>query len=204
LVRHLNSTAYPLSDGDLVWTNSAGLSPDAYVQMALQLAWYKTRGNFTAIYETALTRSFDKARTETIRTLTGDSRAWVLSMMDKSTTVCRAILLVPPLVLIKLIKAVTRLALLRSAIQTHNSLSREAATGRGIDRHLLGLRLMMRPEAGEKAALFGDPLFDRSQEWKLSTSALSAGELFRGTGCVACFFSAGTTQEQIAEGFFGI
>jgi len=82
----------------------------------------------------------------------------------------------------KLIKAVTRLALLRSAIQTHNSLSREAATGRGIDRHLLGLRLMMRPEVGEKAALFGDPLFDRSQEWKLSTSALSAGELFRGTG----------------------
>ena len=78
----------------------------------------------------------------------------------------------------------TRLALLRRAIQTHTSLVREAATGRGIDRHLLGLRLMMRPETGERAALFDDPLFDRSQEWKLSTSALSAGDLFRGTGCV--------------------
>lgn len=187
-MRHLSSAAYPLSDADLVWTNSAGLAPDAYVQMALQLAWYRTRGNFTATYETALTRSFDKARTETIRTLTEDSRAWVLSMADKSTTVCRAILRVPPFVLINLIKAVTRLALLRSAIQAHTSLSREAATGRGIDRHLLGLRLMMRPEAGEKAALFDDPLFDRSQEWKLSTSALSAGELFRGTGCVAPLF----------------
>jgi len=44
---------------------SAGLSPDAYVQMALQLAWYKTRGRFTATYETALTRAFDKARIET-------------------------------------------------------------------------------------------------------------------------------------------
>lgn len=92
-----------------------------------------------------------------------------------------------PLVLIpdKTSKAATRLALLRRAIQTHTSLTREAATGRGIDRHLLGLRLMMRPETGERAALFDDPLFGRSQEWKLSTSALSAGDLFRGTGCVS-------------------
>jgi hypothetical protein len=81
-----------------------------------------------------------------------------------------------------------RLALLRRAIQTHTRLSREAATGRGIDRHLLGLRLMMRPDDGERAALFEDPLFERSQEWKLSTSALSAGDLFRGTGCVSTCF----------------
>ena len=43
---------------------------------------------------------------------------------------------------------------------------------------------MIRPDNGERAALFDDPLFERSQEWKLSTSALSAGDLFRGTGCV--------------------
>lgn len=153
------------SDYGADWIKSiAGLSPDAYVQMALQLAWYKTRGSFTATYETALTRAFNKARTETIRTLSEDSRAWVLSMTDTSAT------------------TVTRLALLRRAIQTHNRLSREAATGRGIDRHLLGLRLMMRPDNGERAALFEDPLFERSQEWKLSTSALSAGDQFRGTG----------------------
>ena len=34
-----------------------------------------------------LTRAFDKARTETIRTLSEDSRAWVLSMTDTSATV---------------------------------------------------------------------------------------------------------------------
>lgn len=82
-----------------------------------------------------------------------------------------------------------RLALLRRAIQTHTRFSREAATGRGIDRHLLGLRLMTRPDNGERAALFEDPLFERSQEWKLSTSALSAGDQFRGTGCVYLLFA---------------
>ncbi|KAI9440018.1 hypothetical protein H4582DRAFT_2075371 [Lactarius indigo] len=117
----------------------------------------------------ALTRAFDKARTETIRTLTEDSRAWVLSMTDPFAS------------------DTTRLALLHRAVQTHTTLSRHAATGRGIDRHLLGLRLMMRQDASERAALFEDPLFERSQEWKLSTSALSAGKFFRGTGFGAPF-----------------
>ena len=46
----------------------------------------------------------------------------------------------------------------------------------------------MLPDNDERAALFEDPLFERSQEWKLSTSALSAGNLFRGTGCVYLLF----------------
>ena len=75
-----------------------------------------------------------------------------------------------------------RLELLRRAMQTHTSTTRRAATGRGIDRHLLGLRLMLRPEAGETHPLFDDELFARSQTWKLSTSGLSAGHQFRGTG----------------------
>jgi carnitine O-acetyltransferase len=55
--------------------------------MALQLTWYKTRGEFTATYETVLTRMFARGRTETIRTLTTDSRAWVLSMVDCEASV---------------------------------------------------------------------------------------------------------------------
>jgi carnitine O-acetyltransferase len=69
----------------------AKLSPDAYIQLVLQLAWFKTRGEFTATYETALTRMFHKGRTETIRTLTADSRAFVLAMLDPSISVCRKV-----------------------------------------------------------------------------------------------------------------
>jgi carnitine O-acetyltransferase len=65
----------------------AKLTPDAYIQMVLQLAWYKTRGEFTATYETVLTRMFKHGRTETLRTLTADSRAWVLAMMDPQSSV---------------------------------------------------------------------------------------------------------------------
>ena len=55
--------------------------------MAMQLAWYRTRHSFTATYETALTRLFQNGRTETIRTLSADSRAWVLAMEDPSASV---------------------------------------------------------------------------------------------------------------------
>ena len=36
--------------------------------------------------------------------------------------------------------------------------------------------------SGESAPLLDDELFGRSQKWKLSTSGLSAGLLFKGTG----------------------
>ncbi|KAJ3977229.1 acyltransferase ChoActase/COT/CPT [Lentinula raphanica] len=144
------------------WIKSVGFSSDAYIQMAMQLAWYRTTGTFTATYETALTRMFNKGRTETIRTLSVESRAFVLAMVNDTTS------------------PETKHHLLQRAVQKHTSLTRDAATGRGIDRHLLGLRSMLRP--GEQSELFDDPLFAKSQEWRLSTSGLSAGHHFRGTG----------------------
>jgi carnitine O-acetyltransferase len=80
-----------------------------------------------------------------------------------------------------------RFNLLRSAISSHNRRTREAMMGRGIDRHLLGLGLLLRPLNGENAALFEDYLFERSAQWKLSTSGLSAGLLFKGTGFGAMY-----------------
>ncbi|KAJ3881064.1 acyltransferase ChoActase/COT/CPT [Lentinula edodes] len=146
------------------WIKSVGFSADAYIQMAIQIAWYRTTGEFTATYETALTRMFNKGRTETIRTLSVESRAFVLAMTDNDNS----------------ISSETKWDLLRRAVQKHTSLTRDAATGRGIDRHLLGLRNMLRQ--GERSELFDDLLFARSQEWRLSTSGLSAGHHFRGTG----------------------
>jgi hypothetical protein len=66
---------------------SAHFPPDAFIQMALQLAWFKTRQEFTATYETVLTRMFKHGRTETLRTLTKESRAWVLAMSNSHASV---------------------------------------------------------------------------------------------------------------------
>jgi carnitine O-acetyltransferase len=52
----------------------AKVSPDAAIQMTLQLAYFLTHGESTPTYETASTRQFAHGRTETIRTLTAKTR----------------------------------------------------------------------------------------------------------------------------------
>lgn len=63
------------------------VSPDAYIQLALQLAWYKQRGEFTATYETASTRLFKHGRTDVIRTYSSDTREFVKAMVDPNASV---------------------------------------------------------------------------------------------------------------------
>ena len=48
------------------------MSPDAYVQSALQLAYYKDTGKFALTYEASMTRLYLLGRTETVRSLTSD------------------------------------------------------------------------------------------------------------------------------------
>lgn len=60
------------------------LSPDAYLQMALQLAYYRDAGKFSLTYEASMTRLFREGRTETVRPCTIESSAWVKAMQDQS------------------------------------------------------------------------------------------------------------------------
>lgn len=73
----------------LVWflLMIAKVSPDSFIQQALQLAWYKDQGYVTATYESASTRGFLHGRTETIRSVTAESRAFVKAMLDYSVEV---------------------------------------------------------------------------------------------------------------------
>lgn len=63
------------------------LSPDAYIQMALQLAYYRDAGKFCLSYEATMTRLFREGRTETVRPCTVESCAWVKSMEDPKASV---------------------------------------------------------------------------------------------------------------------
>uniref|UniRef100_A0A3Q2Q4P6 Carnitine O-acetyltransferase n=1 Tax=Fundulus heteroclitus TaxID=8078 RepID=A0A3Q2Q4P6_FUNHE len=64
-----------------------GLSPDAFVQMALQLAYFRIYGICCATYESATLRMFKYGRTETIRSTTVDSLKFVQAMQDSSKQV---------------------------------------------------------------------------------------------------------------------
>ena len=55
----------------------ASAQPDAFVQLALQLAYFRIHQCPTPVYETALTRTFQHGRTETIRSFTTESYAFL-------------------------------------------------------------------------------------------------------------------------------
>ena len=63
------------------------LSPDAYIQMALQLAYFRDAGKFCLTYEASMTRLFREGRTETVRSCTMESAAFARSMDDPDISV---------------------------------------------------------------------------------------------------------------------
>ena len=71
--------------------------------------------------------------------------------------------------------------LLRAAVASHTATVRRCKEGRGVDRHLLGLRRLLEPDEPEPA-LFADPGYTTLARSMLSTSSL------RGTGSeLVCF-----------------
>ena len=140
---------------------SLGMSPDAFVQQAIQLASFRTFGCFRGTYESTQTRSFLHGRTEVTRSVTSESVAFCKAI--ESGTVSRQ----------------ECEQLLRAATTAHSAYSARAAQGHGCDRHLLGLKMMMRH--GESADLYSDPGYNRACTWLVSTSAL-AGRFIDGWG----------------------
>ncbi|XP_044538170.1 carnitine O-palmitoyltransferase 1, liver isoform isoform X1 [Gracilinanus agilis] len=123
-------------------------SPDAFVQLALQLAHYKDMGKFCLTYEASMTRLFREGRTETVRSCTMESCNFVLAMVNPKETV------------------ENKLKLLRIAAEKHQHMYRLAMTGAGIDRHLFCLYVV------SKYLAVDSPFLKEvlSEPWRLSTS----------------------------------
>ena len=64
-----------------------GVSPDAFIQMAIQLANYRDQGKFVLTYEPASARFFANSRTETLRTVNDHSCAFVEAMLNENESV---------------------------------------------------------------------------------------------------------------------
>ncbi|KAF0682313.1 Aste57867_25540 [Aphanomyces stellatus] len=138
-------------------------SPDAFVQLAIQLAGRKHWGKYVATYEASQTRLYLHGRTETTRSCSSASKAFADAMVHTAPTD----------------QLQAKAALARDACNAHVKYMKLAAQSKGVDRHFLGLRLCL--EKGESAAIFDDPVFARSKYWQMSTSHLTH-ELFDGWG----------------------
>lgn len=64
------------------------MSPDAWVQLVKQLAFYKMFGRPAVTYESAQTRKYQLGRTEVIRSASNETKAWAEAMSDPKENVC--------------------------------------------------------------------------------------------------------------------
>ncbi|EMC96797.1 hypothetical protein BAUCODRAFT_70166 [Baudoinia panamericana UAMH 10762] len=99
---------------------SMGFSPDAYVQMAFQAAYYGMYGRMESCYEPAMTKVFYHGRTEAIRQVTNESVDFVRTFWAEN----------PPQ---------KKIDMLRKACEKHTAITKECAKAQGQDRHLYAL-----------------------------------------------------------------
>ncbi|ELK07262.1 Carnitine O-acetyltransferase [Pteropus alecto] len=131
---------------------SEKMSPDAFIQMALQLAYYRIYGHACATYESASLRMFHLGRTDTIRSASMDSLTFVKSMDDSSVAEHQ------------------KVELLRRAVQAHRSYTDRAIRGEAFDRHLLGLKLQAIEDLVSMPDIFMDTSYAIAMHFNLSTS----------------------------------
>lgn len=131
--------------------------PDSYVQMGLQLAYYKLHKSFAPTYETATMRVFYHGRTETVRSCSIEVKEWIETMIDTKATKSE------------------KSKMFKNAANSQTRLMNEARKGNGFDRHLFGLWCIAQENGIPIPKFYDDPLYSKSGgggNFVLSTSTL--------------------------------
>ncbi|XP_050540748.1 carnitine O-palmitoyltransferase 1, liver isoform isoform X2 [Daktulosphaira vitifoliae] len=183
LINDIDLRILAFSDFGKGFMKTAKVSPDAFIQMALQLAYYRDAGKFSLTYEASMTRLYREGRTETVRPCTLESKKWVESMLNSNASLN------------------DRIELLKKACAIHQRGYQDAMCGKGIDRHLFCLYVV------SKYLEVESPFLNKvlSEPWRLSTSQTPHGQtnqfdLKKFPNCI----SAGGGFGPVADDGYGV
>ena len=118
------------------------MSPDSFVQLSMLVAYYSLYGKVVCQYEPVLTKAFYHGRTEAMRTATVHAAALCEAFTSRFTS------------------KEEKLKALKNAAKEHSALVKEAAGGKGVDRHLYALQCL-----ADKNKM-ATPKFFESDGWK--------------------------------------
>ncbi|KAM9632762.1 palmitoyl thioesterase CPT1C [Trichechus inunguis] len=152
---NIDCHVFPFSHFGKSFIKRCHLSPDSFIQMALQLAHFWDRGQFCLTYESVMTRLFLEGRTETVRSCTREACNFVKAMEDDEKTDPQC------------------LALFRVAVDKHQALLKAAMSGQGVDRHLFTLYIVSR------FLHLQSPFLAQvhSEQWQLATSQIPVQQM---------------------------
>ncbi|MER7399184.1 choline/carnitine O-acyltransferase [Streptomyces sp. NPDC000151] len=140
------------------------VSPDAFVQLAYQLAHQRAKGRLGATYESIATRQWRRGRTEAMRVVTPEIQAFVAAMEDPAAD------------------AEARRAAFRTAAAAHVTRAKECQAGEAPEQHLWELELIQRRRGAdlgvtEQPALYRSPGWVTMRDDYLSTSSAPSAHI---------------------------
>lgn len=144
---------------------SKKVSPDSMFQLSFQIAYFTLYKTFCSTYESCSTAAFKKGRTEVVRSATNETSSIAREFVKKSLNIHQM------------------RQLLDECSKKHSILTRDAAMGKGFDRHLFALRKIAEKQFTQDnmPQIFTDKSYIDSNYFILSTSSLY-GSYFSGAG----------------------
>ena len=112
---------------------SMGFSPDAFVQMVFQAAYYGLYGRVECTYEPAMTKMFLHGRTDAIRSVTKESTEFVRTFWGENPSH-------------------QKVEALKKATEKHTAITKECSKALGQDRHLYALFCVWQRAVDEEGA----------------------------------------------------
>lgn len=140
------------------------LSSHSFIQVALQLAYYRVHNEVVPACDIVSQRMFRGGRTEYIRSPTNETVKFIGAFDDPS------------------VSREAKLELFKEAVDNHASLTNQALKGHGIESHLLGLKLEAIERGMSIPKIFMDTAYGLATHWKLRTGQVPAN-----TDSVMCF-----------------
>ena len=135
---------------------SQKISPDAFVQIAMQLAFFRAHEKLGNAYESGSLRKYHLGRTEIIRAATMETFEFVKSMVNSN------------------IQPNIKTDLLLKAINAHKLFTINVMNNESFDRHLLGLKLTAIENGIELPNLFKDEAYKKVCHYFISSSQVSS------------------------------
>ncbi|KAL7294320.1 hypothetical protein TKK_0012331 [Trichogramma kaykai] len=131
------------------------MSPDSFIQIAMQVTYYQLHNQPPAHYESAALRRFKNARTECIRSTSNESVEFAKLMSNE-----------------KEFDETLKLAMIR-AVNAHKKLATEASMGEGVDRLFFGLKMIAKEEQIKLPEFFSDISYTKSTYFTLTSSQVA-------------------------------